>query len=316
MFSENFEKSDVVPPSNDIFHVTDDLKKILIYFKNCDTTSSIVPAIDVQVNKLRKQGIEFHSCLQKSIIQSNNFETYAASAINYLEIFKDPNFDQNHISDILEILSDSAGKNVKETEEIKKTYESIRNELHRISEENYDSKVQDQRKLQLLKDKKEELEEGLKRLKRFSIIIFICGSVLLVPFGKEFLCSGISTMVILALLYANNLKTNIQKHEREINNLQKMIDSRKEITELAEIYKNLNPMIIQMNRFNTYWCMQYNAIVSLNTNLEKIDNKNITDNQTLKLVIESTKQRWEETKLSCGDYIRIVRRTITDVDNV
>ncbi|GES86451.1 hypothetical protein GLOIN_2v1482468 [Rhizophagus clarus] len=284
MFSENFEKSDVVPPSNDIFHVTDDLKKILIYFKNCDTTSSIVPAIDVQVNKLRKQGIEFHSCLQKSIIQK--------------------------------ILSDSAGKNVKETEEIKKTYESIRNELHRISEENYDSKVQDQRKLQLLKDKKEELEEGLKRLKRFSIIIFICGSVLLVPFGKEFLCSGISTMVILALLYANNLKTNIQKHEREINNLQKMIDSRKEITELAEIYKNLNPMIIQMNRFNTYWCMQYNAIVSLNTNLEKIDNKNITDNQTLKLVIESTKQRWEETKLSCGDYIRIVRRTITDVDNV
>ncbi|RGB35769.1 hypothetical protein C1646_698879 [Rhizophagus diaphanus] len=326
--------SNVEPPNDDIFHVKDELKLILEYFKNCNAMSSVVPDVDEQINKIREQGKEFHTCLQKSITQSNKFENHANNALNYLEILNDPNFDENHVSDILQILIDNAENNKNETREIKEKYESIRNNLQEIYTENFKRRNCDRRELQSLIERRNILEEKFKNWKQYNIIFFTIGfisfalllglefaqsksSILLkniLGFGfAVFVMMGISTPV--SYIYTKILEYYLQKSEREVNKLQRLVDLRNEISELREINNNLTPIIMQMCTFSNYWDLQHNILEDLNNNLENITNIT-TNNQAIKrIIIKPMKPRWENAKEKCDNYIKTIRKTITDVNN-
>jgi hypothetical protein len=322
MFSDNFESVEFEPPNNDVFYVKEDLRKVLTYFKDCDAISSNNPDIDEQINRIREQGRNFYDGLKMSIVQSNNFETHASNAINYLEILEDPGFDQNHVDEIIQIISDNAEINKEKTEEIIEKYNTIKNDLTEINNENFRRKNNDRRELQLLIEKKDDLVEKLERQKWCNMFFFIISPILFVPLSivniypedKVFFGSIIFIIEILTLLirfeFINRSKTNIRKTENEVNKLQKRIDLRDEIANLTEAYKNLNPIIKQMNAFSSYWDLQRNRLEDFNKNL-----LNITDFQTRRLIVATTKPRWKDAKTSCDNYIRTVRRTIADVDN-
>jgi len=86
--------------------------------------------------------------------------------------------------------------------------------------------------------------------------------------------------------------------------------SKKEINELAEIYIKLNPIIIQMGYFNIYWEMQYNKLGELTNSID-----DLSDHQSRKLLMAPMKPRWEEVKRLCDNYIKTIRKTVTDVHN-
>ncbi|CAB4476748.1 hypothetical protein RhiirA5_397673 [Rhizophagus irregularis] len=344
MFSENIEPpnnveppnnielpNNVEPPNDDVFYVKDELKLILKYFKNCNAMSSVVPDVDEQINKIREQGKEFHTCLQKSITQSNKFENHANNALDYLEILNDPNFDENHVSDILQILIDNAENNKNETREIKEKYESIRNKLQEIYTENFERRNCDRRELQSLIERRNKLEDNFKGQKPYTKGFFIIGFIsFALLLGLDFdrsessillkntLGLGIVTMGILtasSYLYTKKLKNNFQKSEREVNKLQRLVDLRNEISELREINNNLTPIIMQMCTFSNYWDLQHNILEDLNNNLENITNIT-TNNQAIKrIIVKPMKPRWENAKEKCDNYIRTVRKTITDVNS-
>ncbi|PKY40580.1 hypothetical protein RhiirA4_538937 [Rhizophagus irregularis] len=215
MSSENFENTEFEPSINDIFQLLNHIKQILTYLKNCDAISSGSGVLDIDkhINIIIEQEKKFHVCLQKSIVQSNNLRNHAKDALDNLEILNDPNFDQNHVSDILQIHINNVEENRKETQEIiHKLWELY--ELYKITE------IFNKRELQSLKHIKEDLEKDLKSLKQYTIILFIVVGFNLLIFqsisGSEFLVSAV--MAISALIK----KTNIRQAENEVNKLQKI----------------------------------------------------------------------------------------------
>src|SRR4051794_36988325 len=90
----------LVPPNTDVFHVKDDLKEILVYFKKFETIWSNDPFFKKNFHAINKQGLEFHACLQTSIAQSNKLEIHAENIMNYIKVLEDPIFNSDRILDV------------------------------------------------------------------------------------------------------------------------------------------------------------------------------------------------------------------------
>ncbi|RGB30085.1 hypothetical protein C1646_712128 [Rhizophagus diaphanus] len=279
MSSENFKNTEFEP-----------IKQILTYLKNCDAilSGSAVLDIDKHINIIIEQEKEFHIFLQKSIVQSNNFK----DALDNLEILNNPNFEQNHVSDILQIHTN----NVEEI--IHKLWELY--EIYKITE------ISNKRELQSLKHKKEDLEKDLKSLKQYTIIHFIVVGINLLIFqsisDSELLASGIAIMIISALIK----KINIRQTENEINKLQKIGN------ELEKFCNKLGPLIVNIYAFSMYRVTLENFSRDLLGSYFLLIGHNSTDNHYNRILIKPTKLRWEKVKKLCDNYIRTVCRTSTD----
>ncbi|PKK71782.1 hypothetical protein RhiirC2_848897 [Rhizophagus irregularis] len=309
----------VEPPNTDVFYVKDNLKEILLYFKRCEIGSFNIPFIKEKIHEINKQGLEFHCCLQQSITQSNKLESHAENVMAYIQILEDPIFDSNRILDILETLLENARMNMEETQQIKNKYSDIKNE----------------RKIQSLPEKKEELKEidddKDSWVTAITGICFTIGFILLIcglvsnahRFDKslELLGSGIVIMIIsmiIDLWFKKRNKIRIRKLKNEIKELNALIELKRSEkgTDIEKLCKNLFSVIIQVEAFRTYWETQYYILDDLNRNLRSESHnlkKDCSINQSKKVLVGPIKSRWEQVKAQCNNYTKAVRTLITEI---
>ncbi len=328
------------PPNTDVFYVKNDLKEILLYFKKCETISFKVPFIKEKIYEINKQGLEFHNGLQKSIIQSNKLETHAENVMAYIQILEDPIFDSDRILDVLGTILKNARVNMEETQQIKNKYNDIKNNLSTINDEFFIRNVEDERKIQSLPEKEEELKEIEDDKDNWKTavagICFTIGFILLfcglvsnanrINNAGEILGFGVAIMIIsLAsdLFFKNENKIRIRELKNEIKEsytLMKLKGSKKEIN-TEQLCKNLFSVIIQIESFITYWETQYYILDDLNRNLKNEDdnlqkkyNRNICSiGQSKKILIGPIKNRWEQVKIQCDNYTKTVRNLMREI---
>ncbi|GBB84758.1 hypothetical protein RclHR1_11320008 [Rhizophagus clarus] len=303
----------VEPPNTDVFYVKEDLKEILIYFKKCEMGSFNVPFIKEKIHEINKQGIEFNCCLRQSITQSNKLESHAENVMAYIQILEDPIFDSNRILNILETLLENARMNMEETQQIRDKYNDIKNKLSKINDEFFIHNDEDEKRIQSLPAKKEELEE-LEDDKNDGItavtgISFTIGLILLIC-GLVSNTSGIDKISLLNQKLKNEIK--------ELDNLNELKHSEK-VIDIENLCKNLFSVIIQVETFRTYWETQYYILYDLNKNLRAESNnlqKDCSIKQSKKVLLGPIKNRWERVKAQCDSYTKSVRNLITEIKNV
>ncbi|CAB5139709.1 hypothetical protein RhiirA5_356748 [Rhizophagus irregularis] len=325
----------VEPPNTDVFYVKDNLKEILLYFKRCEIGSFNIPFIKEKIHEINKQGLEFHCCLQQSITQSNKLESHAENVMAYIQILEDPIFDSNRILDILETLLENARMNMEETQQIKNKYSDIKSKLSKINDEFFIRNYEDERKIQSLPEKKEELKEidddKDSWVTAITGICFTIGFILLIcglvsnahRFDKslELLGSGIVIMIIsmiIDLWFKKRNKIRIRKLKNEIKELNALIELKRSEkgTDIEKLCKNLFSVIIQVEAFRTYWETQYYILDDLNRNLRSESHnlkKDCSINQSKKVLVGPIKSRWEQVKAQCNNYTKAVRTLITEI---
>ncbi|RIA86797.1 hypothetical protein C1645_778756 [Glomus cerebriforme] len=316
--TNNREQEFLEPPNHDVFHVHDDLKHILLYFKKCEVIITDIPFIKEKMRDILDQGLNFHAYLQRSISHSNKLEMHSEGAINYFELFEDPNIDQNRISGVLNMLYESTQVNERETREIKEGYTSIHRRLKEINDEIYKYEKTTEEKIKSLRMEKEDLEEDLKSVKNMISFFFMIGFILailqIVIEQNIFMITSIIA-VVLAFIFLKcntNRDIKIRKVEREINDLdytRNLINTSRREIEIHEIYDKMVPLIKKMGAYNGYWDSQLSLLEQI------IRDFNINTDRERNFTMRPMKERWKEVRRSCDSYTRTARQIIKDVDN-
>ncbi|CAG8533402.1 15625_t:CDS:1 [Funneliformis caledonium] len=296
------------PSNSDICHVKDELKKILIYFKKCENNLSDNHLIRAKINEINEQGLEFHSCLQKSITQSITLEKHAENMIECIEILGSSNFSPDCVSEILRTHLDDTQTNREETRQIKDKYNNIKGRLIEINNEISARSITN---MQLLL----ENEEELKDLERSNGKLVTMGIILMfvLVFGKLNINNKDDALIFLGIMVVtvgiyflniNRDKKKIRKLEREIKEIRDFEEALTKGINVEQIFRGINPLVFQMGHYNVYWDTQYNR---LNILLQER-----TESQAIQLALSKANARWEKIMVECDNYTKTVRKLVKE----
>lgn len=301
------------PPNDDVFHVKENLREVLLCFRSFETPSSAVPAIIRNPIKLiNDQGSEFHECLQMSIAQSINLENYSKGVLSYAEALEDPVFDLDRILNVLETLLENSQKNMETTAEINNKFRVIKDAITKINNDTSAQYTKMQESLQR-REWLRELEGIYTAI--IAIIIFMAGLIFFGIRDDTLLAMAITMEVILAVtvFYFKS------KNKDEIRRLNKLETQLRELESLGQnnldkISSEIYSMAIQMVMFNSYWTVQSNELVEIENTLRR--ERNINDADQIRRILNGPmKDRWDSVRVLSGNYTRTVRGLIEDTRN-
>ncbi|CAG8675964.1 14649_t:CDS:2 [Funneliformis mosseae] len=230
------------------------------------------------------QGLEFHSCLQKSITQSITLEKHAENMIECIEILGSSNFSPDRVSEILRTHLDDTQTNREETRQIKDKYNNIKGRLIEINNEISARSIKN---MQLLLEKEEELKD----LERSNGKLVTMGIILMFALvcGKLNINNKDDALIFLGIMVVT-MRDFEEALTKGIN--------------VEQILRGINPLVFQMGHYNVYWDTQYNR---LNILLQER-----TESQVIQLALSKANARWEKIMVECDNYTKTVRKLVKE----